>query len=133
MAAAEIDAAKGAIATAGESRKAIQSSGLHSKVQVMIKMERVKISASGCRDASIFLLILLHVNMTYLLPSLSVYVDLHQFTRQIRTLTEVIMATQEQLRSIPLHTTPSVVRPVPLVQPVHKQLHFLKRTGQNDV
>jgi len=71
--------------------------------------------------------------VTHLLPSLSVYVDLHQFTQQIRTLTEVIMATQEQLRSIPLHTTPSVVRPVPLVQPVHKQLHFLKRTGQNDV
>ncbi|KAJ7007752.1 hypothetical protein NC653_006700 [Populus alba x Populus x berolinensis] len=39
MAAAEIDAAKGAIATAGESRKAIQSSGLHSKVQVMMEME----------------------------------------------------------------------------------------------
>ncbi|KAG6784824.1 hypothetical protein POTOM_010533 [Populus tomentosa] len=39
MAAAEIDAAKGAIATAGESREAIQSGGLHSKVQVMIKME----------------------------------------------------------------------------------------------
>ncbi|KAJ6955450.1 hypothetical protein NC652_006766 [Populus alba x Populus x berolinensis] len=38
MAAAEIDAAKGAIATAGESRKAIQS-GLHSKVQVMMEME----------------------------------------------------------------------------------------------
>uniref|UniRef100_B9GQE6 Uncharacterized protein n=1 Tax=Populus trichocarpa TaxID=3694 RepID=B9GQE6_POPTR len=128
MAAAEIDAAKGAIATAGESRKAIQSSGLHSKVQVMIKMERVK--------ESIFMDDNMETSrgrVTDVLPSLSVYVDLHQFTQQIRTLTEVIMATQEQLRSIPLHTTPSVVRPVPLVQPVHKQLHFLKRTGQNDV
>ncbi|KAL9360013.1 hypothetical protein Peur_048136 [Populus x canadensis] len=49
MAAAEIDAAKGAIATAGESRKAIQSSGLHSKVQVMIKMERVKVTKMRAR------------------------------------------------------------------------------------
>jgi hypothetical protein len=49
MAAAEIDAAKGAIAAAGESRKAIQSSGLHSKVQVMIKMERVKVTKMRAR------------------------------------------------------------------------------------
>jgi len=50
-------------------------------------------------------------------------IDFQQLTRQMRALIEAILATQ-QIKAFPIHP-PSILRQhVPLVSPVHQQLHF---------